>query len=132
MDDSETVLNIELEVVVPKDIDHASGTGGPLGLLLFNKVICGIRNLMQENGATGENASNAILNAQIVSFAYTMATVIAAMEGSSMLPDDLIPKVAPILKDIMQLTGEVIERHAKRALFSIRDRTKKEGDPSGP
>ena len=119
----EKVLNvaIELAVVVPTDIDDASRTGGKLGQLLFDTVIVGIRNAMQANGATGQDASNAIVNAQIVSFAYTLVTTIAAMEGSSLVMKDLKPKVDLVLKEVMSFTGEMLGRHSQRGLFSIRD-----------
>jgi hypothetical protein len=124
-------LKIELEILIPKTIDEASREGGQLGRFLFNKVFVALRNLLQENGASGEDASNAILNAQIVSFAYTLATAIAAMEGSSMLPEDIEKKITPILRDVMHFTGELIGQHAKKGLFSIRDRTGIKNDLKG-
>lgn len=122
-DDEEEVLTIELEIVVPKNLDEASENGGQLGLMLFNKVIVAIRNILHDHGASGQDASNVVLNAQIVAYTYTMLTSIAAMEGSSMLPEDLQVKFAPILKEVMTFTADTFGRHAKKGLYSLRDRT---------
>lgn len=127
--DEEKVLTIELEITVPKNLNEASESGGQLGRILFNKVIVAIRNILHEQGASGQDASNVILNAQIVAYTYTVLTAIAAMEGSSMLPEDLQPKFGPLLMDVMKFTADTFGNHAKKGLYSIRERPQS-GDQS--
>lgn len=131
-DDEERILTVELELVVPHNIDEASKNGGELGKTLFSKVIVALRNLVHEHGASGEDASNVIINAQIVSFAYTIATASCAMEGSSMLPEDIEKKVTLITNDVMRFTGELLGRYSEKGQYLIRERPRLEGDVNGP
>lgn len=126
------VLKIELEIPIPDNIDEASGSGTELGLVLFNKVIVPIRNAIMSAGATGNDASNSIFNAQIVSYAYTLATTIAAMEGVSLSPEHIQKKFPQILKETMYFTSEVLERNVDNGLFVLKDKTLPGEKKNGP